>query len=116
MDRKEGNWRKASYSNGSGDCVEVADASHVVLVRDTKNRDGATLTVPADAWRRLTREIKGSLAVQQPNGDPDQRTPTRWLGSSAFSALHVIHVLTRQRGHRATMAVRPVPETAVKAV
>jgi Domain of unknown function (DUF397) len=51
MDRQGLDWRKASYSNGSGDCVEVADAASMVLVRDTKDRDGGTLTFTATAWR-----------------------------------------------------------------
>ena len=58
MDRQDFNWRKASYSNGSGDCVEVADAASVVLVRDTKTRDGGTLAVTADAWRAFTGSLK----------------------------------------------------------
>jgi hypothetical protein len=43
-------WRKSSYSNTSGGaCVEVATAD-AVLIRDTTNRDGFTLSVPAGAW------------------------------------------------------------------
>lgn len=53
------NWRKPSYSGGQGgDCVEVADTTGRVLVRDTKNRDGGTLSVPADAWRKFTAALK----------------------------------------------------------
>lgn len=51
-------WRKASYSGNGGNCVEVANDISRVLVRDTKHRDGGTLSIPADAWRRLTAEIK----------------------------------------------------------
>jgi hypothetical protein len=44
------NWRKASYSaNGGEQCVEVGSAG-AVLVRDTTNRGGVTLTVSAAAW------------------------------------------------------------------
>ena len=43
------NWRKSSYSNGEATCVEVS-ATHAVLVRDTTDRDGATLSMPATAW------------------------------------------------------------------
>jgi hypothetical protein len=52
-------WRKSSYSGGNGgNCVEVADDAGRVLVRDTKNRDGATLSVPVDAWQRFAASLK----------------------------------------------------------
>ena len=51
-------WRKASYSGNSGNCVEVGDAARVVLVRDTTDRDGGTLSVPADAWQAFTNRLK----------------------------------------------------------
>ena len=41
-------WRKATYSVENGNCVEVASAG-AVLIRDTQDRDGVTLTVPARA-------------------------------------------------------------------
>ena len=48
------NWRKATYSGDSGgNCVEVASASGLVMVRDTTNRDSVTLSVTPAAWRRL---------------------------------------------------------------
>jgi hypothetical protein len=44
------NWRKASYSaNGGEQCVEVG-SSDTVLVRDTTDRSGVTLSVAAPAW------------------------------------------------------------------
>jgi hypothetical protein len=52
-------WRKSSHSNGgSGGCVEVGTAATGVLVRDTTNRAGAALTIPAAAWRTLLAEIR----------------------------------------------------------
>jgi hypothetical protein len=43
-------WRKSSYSSGGQSaCVEVA-AADVVLIRDTTDRCGITLRVPASAW------------------------------------------------------------------
>ncbi len=53
-------WRKTSYSSGNGgNCVEVGQATEAVAVRDTKDRDGATLDVPAEAWRAFTARIRG---------------------------------------------------------
>ena len=51
-------WRKSSYSNGgSNACVEVASTDGV-LVRDTTNRDGGTLTFSAGAWERFTASLR----------------------------------------------------------
>jgi hypothetical protein len=58
MDKQDLDWRKASYSNGSGDCVEVADSARMVLVRDTTDRDGGTLAFTADSWKAFTGTIK----------------------------------------------------------
>jgi hypothetical protein len=53
-------WRKSSYSGGNGgECVEVASADGV-MVRDTTDRDGVTLSVPADAWSAFMTGIKQS--------------------------------------------------------
>lgn len=51
-------WRTSSYSTGSGgQCVEVA--SNVgVMIRDTTDRDGATLSVPTDAWQAFTASLR----------------------------------------------------------
>lgn len=45
-------WRTSSASGGT-DCVEVAFVTGAVLVRDSKNRDGAVLTFPNDSWQRF---------------------------------------------------------------
>jgi Domain of unknown function (DUF397) len=53
------NWRKASYSgNGGGNCVEVADAARLVMVRDTTDRGGAVLSVPAEAWQAFLGSLR----------------------------------------------------------
>jgi hypothetical protein len=50
-------WRKSSFSGSQANCVEVADAGHV-LIRDTKDRDGGTLAFTADAWRAFTGSLR----------------------------------------------------------
>lgn len=58
MDNTYTDWRKASYSNGSGQCVETASGAGTIAVRDTANRDGDTLTFSAQAWERFTASVK----------------------------------------------------------
>jgi hypothetical protein len=54
-----GNWRKSSYSDGNGGaCLETASDNGTVLIRDTTNRDGATLTIPASAWQHFADTLK----------------------------------------------------------
>ena len=49
-------WRKSSYSNGSGgDCVEVAsNLPGLVAVRDSKDRSGPALIFTPSEWRAFT--------------------------------------------------------------
>jgi hypothetical protein len=52
-------WRKSTYSDGNGgDCVELASDRGEILVRDTTNRDGGTLTFAAEAWAAFTTRPK----------------------------------------------------------
>ena len=54
-----GQWRKSRHSGGSGgNCVEVADAASAVVVRDTKDRDGRTLSFTAGAWAAFTASLR----------------------------------------------------------
>lgn len=54
-------WRKSSYSgSGGSECVEVGRDVGAVLVRDTRDRDGAVLEMGAGAWRRFTGTVKAS--------------------------------------------------------
>lgn len=52
-------WRKASYSANNGtNCVEAGATPHGhVLIRDTTNRDGTVLDIPAEAWSRFTASL-----------------------------------------------------------
>lgn len=51
-------WRKASFSNGSGSCVETASKAGTIAVRDTTNRDGGTLTFSAEVWQTFVGGLK----------------------------------------------------------
>jgi hypothetical protein len=50
----DGAWRKSSYSSSDANCVEVttstSSTTSTVGVRDTKDREGGHLAVPASAW------------------------------------------------------------------
>ena len=52
-------WRKSTYSNGQGECIEVADGfPGVTPVRDSKDPDGPALLFPADAWAAFVAGVK----------------------------------------------------------
>jgi hypothetical protein len=59
MEGQQLNWRKASYSTGTGgSCVEVASAD-TVHVRDTKqNSSGPVLRFTPEAWRSFAERVK----------------------------------------------------------
>jgi Domain of unknown function (DUF397) len=59
MEDADMTWRTSTYSsNGGGECVEVANTTDAVHVRDTTDRDARTLVFGADAWRALLDQIK----------------------------------------------------------
>jgi hypothetical protein len=59
MERNSANWRTSTYSGPNGGaCVEVGIAAPRVTIRDTTDRAGAVLIIPADAWRTLLAKIR----------------------------------------------------------
>ncbi|MEE1771956.1 DUF397 domain-containing protein [Streptomyces sp. JV185] len=61
-DASELEWFKSSYSSsGDGnDCVEVASTPGAVLVRDSKNAQGARLAFASGAWAGFVSYAAGS--------------------------------------------------------
>jgi hypothetical protein len=51
-------WRKSSYSDNGGNCVEVGGARRGVAVRDTQDRQGPVLAFTPGAWRRFASQVK----------------------------------------------------------
>ncbi|MEH0931299.1 uncharacterized protein DUF397 [Micromonospora violae] len=60
MDMSDARWRTATRSsNNGGACVEVADnLPGRVLVRDSKHRDGGTLTFAPAAWASFVDAVR----------------------------------------------------------
>lgn len=51
------NWHVSSFSGGNNNCVEVAVATEVVGIRDTKDRLAGHITVTPDAWTAFTSKV-----------------------------------------------------------
>ncbi|WP_327678636.1 DUF397 domain-containing protein [Kitasatospora sp. NBC_00458] len=52
-------WRKSTYSQNGGNCVEVApDFPGLVPVRDSKDPHGPTLLFPADAFASFLTALR----------------------------------------------------------
>jgi hypothetical protein len=53
-------WRKSSYSGngGSANCVETGNAPGMVLVRDTTDQGGVTLSLTTQAWQAFTATLR----------------------------------------------------------
>ncbi|WP_255614930.1 MULTISPECIES: DUF397 domain-containing protein [unclassified Saccharopolyspora] len=51
-------WFKSSYSKTQNECVEVALVPGGAGVRDTKDRDGGTLTFTSTTWSTFLSTLK----------------------------------------------------------
>ncbi|MGW3306957.1 DUF397 domain-containing protein [Streptomyces sp. NPDC001073] len=51
-------WRKSSFSGSNGgECVEVATGAPCVAIRDSKNPDGAVLTVNRSRFEEFINSL-----------------------------------------------------------
>lgn len=53
-------WRKSNYSGDGANCIEIALTGEDVLVRDSRDRHGPTLTLSISRWRDFLREVRSS--------------------------------------------------------
>lgn len=53
-------WRRSTRSGGGNNdnCVEVATTPDLVLVRDSKDPHGPTLTLPQAEWQTFLDELR----------------------------------------------------------
>ena len=59
LDLSRAAWRKSTYSNNGGSCVEVAlGARDLVAVRDSEDPDGPERAFTPRAWRSFAAQVK----------------------------------------------------------
>ena len=51
-------WRKSSRSANNGACVEVAELTGAVLVRDSTDPDGPRLRFDRGTWREFVGSVR----------------------------------------------------------
>ena len=51
-------WFKSSRSNNAAQCVEIRFAPSTVDVRDSKDREGAMLSVGGQAWQGFVAGVR----------------------------------------------------------
>ena len=56
-------WRKSSYSNADGNCVEVAHLPSSVVVRNSREPDGLVQLYSIVAWTSFVQCVKSDDLV-----------------------------------------------------
>jgi hypothetical protein len=51
-------WRKSSFSNPSGNCLEAAELAGGVALRDSRFPDGPALLFTSAIWDEFLRRVK----------------------------------------------------------
>ena len=59
LDLSRAAWRKSTYSNNGGNCIEVTATRHgIVAVRDSANPSGPALAFTPEQWAAFTATVK----------------------------------------------------------
>jgi hypothetical protein len=58
LDLSRATWRKSSYSNGGGECVEATSALHAIAVRDSKAPERSVLMMTSPEWGTFIKNVK----------------------------------------------------------
>jgi hypothetical protein len=58
MAKQVTNWRKSTASATGEQCVEVGSTAGTIAIRDTHDRGGHALQVPAATWARFTASLR----------------------------------------------------------
>jgi hypothetical protein len=59
-------WRKATYSQANGDCVEVAALSgNRIAIRDSKDTTSPALIMAAGQWRMFLSRARATPSLRQ---------------------------------------------------
>ncbi len=51
-------WRRSSWSYGTGNCLEIVSLGQRVLVRDSKNPQGASLRITPAQWNVFVAGVR----------------------------------------------------------
>jgi hypothetical protein len=62
-------WRKSSYCDTGGQCVEVAQYGTSRLVRDSTDPAGTCLAFTEQAWARFIRHVRTCSTACNPPGE-----------------------------------------------
>ncbi len=63
-DEREPLWRKSTRSAANGACVEVAELTGEVLLRDSKDPDGPWLRFDRGTWEEFVRSVRAGAFDQ----------------------------------------------------
>ncbi len=51
-------WRKSTYSDTGGQCIECRSTERTVSIRDTQNRERGHLSFPTSEWTAFLDEVR----------------------------------------------------------